>query len=318
MPAVRDRRVAIPRLPKLDIGLSVDLTNPDVFDDEGIEERVRAMLLPAGQAVAEYVRHLWVRVAQQQGAHDTGAYIAGIRDNAIVTVEPAGEDESGLAEVVITITNTARHASIVEDGHAAFHLPTRINWSGPRVKQGKNGPYMHIPFRHSAFATPDQLDEKGYTVGARRRMMPADVYALAKRLHYTTRRNIGPIHTSSGQFVAADRYQWGNRLARGHVRTGFIAGEHGLYEERRGPRQIGRTAMNPEWKTSRFEGMFKSGAKGHASYMTIRTITPHSSGWNIPAQVGKGIARTVQASLSGDSNVQTLFDEALLRVIEGG
>jgi len=300
------------------IAIDLEILNPEGLDftNEDVDDLVRGPLQQAANAVAEYVRMLWIRVAQMQGAHDTGAYIAGIRDDAIVNFD-VSEGDGALADITISITNTAKHASIVEDGHPAFHLPTRINWSGGHVKMGKNGPYLHIPFRHSAFATADQLDEKGYTVGARRSMLPRSVYELAKRLRYTTRQNVGPIRSSGGRWVAFDRYKWGNRLARGHVPTGFIGGPDCAYEERRGPRQIGRTATNPAWKNSRYEGLFKSGTKGHAQYMTIRTITPKSTGWNIPAQQGRGIARLVAGSLGSDPNVQALFDEALLGALGG-
>lgn len=58
----------------------------------------------------------------------------------------------------------------------------------------------------------------------------------------------------------------------------------------------------------------KSGPKGHSSFITIRTITPNSPGWNIPAQTGHGVARQVAAALNGGIG-HDRFQELLMKAM---
>jgi hypothetical protein len=298
-------------------------------DLEGLEGpdplRMHDALFRAAFMAAQYVKTSWIRAAGALGAHNTGEYLRGIEEHGrIQLVSMSSDPTADTWEVVVDITNTSKHASIVEEGHAAFHLPSVIDWSGPRVKHGKTGPYLNIPFRHTAYATPKAREEKGYTRGALRSMMPAEVHHEAKKLSPTTRQGVGPIREAPqmngapGRWVALDRYNWGGRLKRGQVPTGFRQdrrGAHELFEERRAERTVGRVRgaplINPEWKTSKFEGMFRTGPKNHAAYLTIRTITPTSRGWNIPAQVGYFVVSRLASSLSQDEMLQEIIRDEL-------
>lgn len=279
--------------------------------------------------VAEYIQALWVNVALEVGPRGTGEYIRGIQSDGIISVSVAPEGAPGLLAVSIEVTNTSEHASIVEDGHGAFSLVQAIDWNaGGRIKQAKDGTrYLHIPFRHAAYAAPDSRTRAGLLPATLRRMMPQEVYAKAQRLARRIPANQGPIFrpTPTGpQFMAADRYNWEGKgahaLHRGEVRTGFHQSRTGeLFEERRSERRVGRDRfgplVNPEWKTSRFEGMFKSGPKGHSSYMTIRTLTQKSQGWNIPAQVGYGIARRVEGMVASRDDVAGIMQAGIQELL---
>lgn len=314
--------------------LTLDIGNPEAlerFDEAGIMRALRRGALVGG----EYLRGVWVRVAQERDIRQSGEYI---RANGIVKLTSerytvtAGESGAVLeqAEFVVDVTNTAKHANIVEDGHSAFSLADAINWASAkgRIKRTKDGrPYLHIPFRHRAYASPAAAERQGLTAATLRAMMPHDVYQQAKRLTYTQRLGVGPIHNSAGQFLAADRYNWGTRLHRPGSTPRITAGSHrpfvSTFEEHRGERIVGRHAdgrpmVNPAWGSSKFEGMFKSGSKGHSEYMTIRTITPTSKGWNIPAQIGHGVARRVAAMARSDSQLEAVVFGAIQDAIEGG
>lgn len=280
---------------------------------------------------AQMVKAIWVARAQQLGVSDSGEYVRGIDEHGeIRRIYERGTMTS--VEVQLQIVNTAKHASIVEDGHAAFHLPSKIAWGDPgkRVKRGKKGPYMHIPFRHAA---PTKASS-GPTKTAIRTQMPADIYARAQRLSRTIAQNQGPFYAAGGvgthtgqMFHQADTYK---RVGPGPSRlTHDVAasinvtpGGQGI-ESRRGPRAVagrigGRQATNPGWKSSKYAGMMKTGPKGHSRYMTIRTITPNSPGWNIPAQHGRGIARQVAHAVTfGEAGrrISALLQKAIAGVV---
>lgn len=325
-----------PRLPRRPVTRIrfVTLTGSEVPEPapDAVKRAVRAMM----DTASTFARGLWYQRAADLDIRGSGAYLQGVQDAEIRILEEIETDAE--VGVVFELVNTAPHAGIIEHGHAAFHLPSRINWSGPRVKRGPNGPYLHIPFRHAAFQTDAQLAEKGATMHTRRTMMPADVYHQAKALHYTTKQNVGPIYRDnsdgSRQFLAADKYTRKGKAAqtrlgpRGMAGPGLLVGPDGRATDAwRGPRAVqgrdasGRRLVNPAWQSDRFKGMLKGGSPGHTEYMTIRTITPRSVGWNIPAQQGYGVARQVAYALNGaggDRFRELLVDAARAAMFAGG
>lgn len=330
----------------VNVELEIDL--PREPDMELLQQGLRRGVMLIGNLA----QGLWRRWAQDLDVRRTGEYIRSIQ---APNVDVGGFDSRGESwSATITVTNTAPHASIVEDGHGAFSLAQAINWSalGGRIKRTKDGrPYLHIPFQHSAFAAEAERVDKGLTRATVKAMMPQEVYLEAKKLRRREGLNVGPItrprvigHTRAGkpivhqQFVAADRYHWttkrgAHRLSRG-TRPAFIMGGPGVsaggpgepgWSEHRSARYIGRDAqgnklVNPAWKSSRFEGLMKTGPARHTKYLTIRTITPDSKGWNIPALAGKGVARHVAGLLGGPmrDKVNGILVDATLAALEGG
>lgn len=322
--------------PPVGLEFELDVQLPEIRPDHAADA-----IRSTARAAAEFARALWIQRAQDLRVRHSGAYLRGIQEARVrVVSEHATEDQ---VEIVLELVNEAPHAGIVEEGHGAFRLPDKINWNGPNVKRGPNGPYLHIPFRHRAFQNAEQREQSGMTIGSLRQMMPEDIYRQALRLHFTTRQNVGPIFRHGGnllhgpqwrgaqagnpqqiQFVAADRYTRGKRSRLSHPTTGpmISVGPDGTaVEVRRGERTGLGGLTNPAWQNSRFHGMFKSGSKGHAEYMTIRTITPRSAGWSIPAQDGHHIARQVERALGsgpGGDRFRALLTEAAARAAVGG
>lgn len=241
---------------------------------------------------AEMVRTAWVATAKGLGLVSNGDYIDGIAtDGRIEVTGPMMDPNADFYETMITVTNTAQHASIVEDGHGAYSLPQAIRWGAtPKVKYTRKGtPYLTIPFRHRAYQTPSQQTASGMTSASKRSMMPAGVYAKAKSLARSMPLNAGPQYDARGRYRAADRYTWGGRL-----RAADAQGKGG----QRGAREVGvdakgNTLTNPAWTSSKWQGMVKMGGVGHSAYLTFRIITPNSKGWRIPARAGHHVARQV-------------------------
>ena len=89
--------------------------------------------------------------------------------------------------------------------------------------------------------------------------------------------------------------------------------------ERRSARVVGRddqgVMLNPTWKSSRFHGLFKTGPAKHTQYMTVRTVTPNSKGWNIPAQAGRFIAAAVASEIRTSPEAERLVTDRIAAAI---
>lgn len=331
-------------LPPLKLSVEVDGAlglGPDGQED--IDAAMQAFRTAATLA-GEFIRGVWLQVAGAMdirgGFSGAGAttYLQGIR-SAVVSIE-SETIGTNHAEIVIVLQNTSPHAGLVEEGHAAFSLVRAIDWGSTtgRIKRGKNGPYLHIPFRHTTYQSPAQADDSGMTYASRKAMMPRDVTLAARKLAATIRHNAGPVYRhqvtmvngvahASRQFVQADRYTWGDRLRRPGS-TAIAVAPAGVdhtgrpfavaLQERRGARNVGRDASgrmlkNPAWQTGRFDNLFRTSQPGGGStYMTIRTITPNSRGWNIPAMVGRHVAKRVATALQsgvGAAELQRILSE---------
>lgn len=314
----------IPPLPEL--RLEAEFTDIDKLhgpDMDVIHQALRRGALMGGQ----FVQGLWVSVAQRLDIRQTGAYIRGIESEGRVEVVGESMTGGGDWEIVIEVTNTAAHASIVEDGHPAFSMVAAIDWSNTSgsIKRGPNGPYLHIPFRHRAYAGPARAARQGLTRATRRAMMPREIYQEAKQLQYRVPQRMGRQTTSSGQFVAADRYKWehdgkNRRLSRKNASPVFHMGKGGNWTEMRSERFVGRSRgkalTNPAWQSSKYDGLIRSGGRGHTRYITVRTITPNSKGWNIPAQPGHGVARKLASSLQSDRHLHDVIATGIAKAME--
>lgn len=321
-------------LPPLTLSIDVDGPMGLGIEETGSRAAAMAALRQGTLLGAEFVRGVWLQVAGAMdirgGFRDGGAsYIQGIQSADVRLENETTSDTHG--SVVVAVVNTSPHAQFVEEGHAAFSLAQRINWSSTsgRIKRGRNGPYLHIPFRHGAHQSESKLQASGATYAMRRSMMPADVYREAKALSATIRQNIGPIYrgsTSRGrggtahsglQFQQADRYTWGQRLHR-DTAPGIRVGRNGVAsDEHRTARTVARGLTNPAWRNNKYDNLFRTAqptaAGGEQSrFMTIRTITPNSPGWNIPAQTGRYVANRVAAILRSGETA-----DDLMRIVMG-
>lgn len=348
------RRVPIPKI-RISGG---HLPDPDQVGD------LVPLLELVAQQIATHAKGVWMMVAQADGLRNTGpgSYVGGISAVGNVTIDVGGlspDSDDPSMTISVEIENLCEHADIVEDGHGSYHLPSVINWnsvSGSIKRTTKGTPYLSIPMRHAAYATPDERREGGYTRDTVRRMMPPHIYEMALKLHRVRKLNVGPVTrlddkrgastfltgrgprfearslqaSDPGRYqaahVAADRYHWprrNRRLDRSEVRPMIQLGGPGApsgtegFEERRSGRHVPGSGNNPGWGTSKYHGMFKTGGRRHTQYMTIRTLTPDSEGWHIPAQAGKGIARMVANGLQSDPELQRSIDQALEQWVNG-
>ena len=280
----------IGKLPIPTISLDVDLGGDHPEDAMVDPAAVGVALQRASLESAEMVKAAWIGIAIELGLNSDGDYINGIAVNGQISVSTPTMGTGDMMEATVTVTNTSQMASVVEDGHGAYSMVDRIRWGQtPKMKRTKDGTwYLTIPFRHSAYRSPAQMDTGGVTQRALRTMMPSPIYNQAKKLAPSRGLNAGKQYTASGQYRAADRYRWGGRLDTGNTRNvsgGTIAKPAMRNLDGRQTPEMTRVTV------SRFQGMVKmSGGKGHTSYLTFRIITQKSKGWMMPAKAGYHIA----------------------------
>lgn len=253
-------------------------------------EALRARLRGVIRMSADFAKAVWHQRAQDLAIRRSGAYLQGIQD---AVIRPLSEVSNGSeVSAVFEVVNTCPHARVIEDGHPAYSLAAAIDWSSRNGKIQRTAagvPYLRIPFGHSAYATPEQRAEQGLTLATMKRMMPADVYAAAKQL------------------------QPGKSLPATATGPRFTGGAETTETWRSARTLVGRSASgqklsNPAWQSGRHDRLFKAGSVGHTRYLTIRVITPHSRGFNIPAQPGYGVARQVARVLNGGVGSQRFRD----------
>lgn len=327
---------SLPTIPVMDFDFGV--MNGHHF--AGIDSHAIDKALRAGAFMgAQWIQGMWVKIAQDLNIRASGDYIRGIQSEGRIEVMSTNKTigQGGVVlgwEMVIHITNTAKHASIVENGHAAFSMVQAIDWNGPKVKRTLEGkPYLSIPFRHRAYANEASRARQGLTTATVKAMMPQHIYNRARRLQFRQHANTGPVH-ARGHYAAADRYTWqhpdrkrGRRLNRSGSKPVFNmggpgGGDEAGWTEHRSARHIGRQGgrdlNNPAWKHSKYHNLFRTGAPRHSQYMTIRTITPDSPGWNIPAQIGHHVARNLSHFASHSEHLAGVVRGGVDAVLKGG
>lgn len=221
--------------------------------------------------VPDLIVAVWSELAGEHS--DTGRYAAATTFERMI-----GYQGNPLA---VAVANTAPHARVLEDGHAGFHLPSTIDWGGPKVKTSKRGVrYLTIPFRHGTPGT------QGVGAGRARTMMARDVYRNARTLFRDMQASSAAKVRAREQIDAA-----GTRLSRPYGLPGFPAAlrAHALRTEG----QPGYT-----WRARTYEGLTyreqrTPGGRSSGSYFTFRTLTEDSAGWFIPAFPGYHIAANV-------------------------
>jgi hypothetical protein len=176
----------------------------------------------------------------------------------------------------------------IEKGHGQIDLKPGM-LRGPKARQGKNGAYNIIPFRHGV---PNSLKSNN--------PMPSNVYNYMKK--ETNRREAagdigkskivgkGPetINRANGTMDLKLKYQWGSKLPAslgGTPKTKFTT--YGSYT----------------WKTGKYTGMVRMDTstkrKTTSEYLTFRVVSIHSpaSSWIVPPMEPLLIRRAVVDSL---------------------
>ncbi len=283
--------------PPVRVGIGVEIQG-DLLGPARIAG-TKAALGRAALAAATYVRGTWMALARRVGTGDS--YVNGIQTDDVQFSESGDH-----LTVRVTIVNTAPGAKWVEQGHGAYHLPSRIDWSRTDGKIKRNprtgARWLTIPIRHRAYATPAQANQQGLSEATRAAMMPRTVYQAAKQLTASFKHNQGPVHAADGRYLAADRYTWGRRLSVAQLVP-----------------LVGREAASRYRGMVRFEQLQAGGGRSSV-YLTFRTLTPKSRGWHIPARPGKHLARRVGehvASGEGRAYLQELLREAVRGAMGG-
>lgn len=261
----------------------------------------------------DHIRNTWIRIAESEMNRATGEYIDQLRSFAAMSYT---DDGFG-----VIVTNYAKHARIIEEGYAAFRLPEKVNWGGgtPKMKWTKAGtPYLTIPFRHF---TPAKATggKEGRTYRSVKQAMPKEIYEYAKQLKRSLDIRQPQINPVTGRVNT--KTLWGGRLTpqttMPRVQGGLSAGRWmtaGFYGGGAGGSPfISKLSL---WKFSKYAGMVKTRTAGHTRYMTFRTLTPQSEGWNIPGQYGKHIAEKTRNEVA--ETIQQIIQTAIMRDVAGG
>ncbi|MFZ4538511.1 hypothetical protein [Propionivibrio sp.] len=171
-------------------------------------------------------------------------------------------------------------ADEIETGRPARDLKRMLQTSS-KTRQGKNGKYLIIPIRHNAPSS------SGHSSNARQ--MPAEIYAVARQLQVSTVTGSTTRISATGATVPQSIYDWGGRLPAGMA-----------------------PKMKPTHVTDIYAGMVKTGegnSSKSAGYLTFRRMSEKSSGWVIPAQPGKFIARDV--ALAATPDIEKIVAESM-------
>ena len=157
--------------------------------------------------------------------------------------------EEGLGAVRIHLDGVL--PNLIEQGFKGGNMR---GWmlNGPKAKQGKNGKYLIVPFRHGTPGTG------GENVG---NTMPTDIYSAAKKLAPTLSRPARAARTGATT-------RWGERLTANSPHANASA------------RTELQTLKKPWHATSIYTGMIrkqKTYKKAtQSSYSTFRVITEHT------------------------------------------
>jgi hypothetical protein len=231
-----------------------------------------AQALPNTQAKKEILQglgakamHVWKTLAQKELRSTSRDYVAGL------------DHEVDEKRAVITLEG--KLPNMVEQGFDGGDMRAWLLKS-PKAKQGANGPYLAVPFRHGTPGT------SGRNVGAE---MPGDIHAAAKKLAATMSR---PGEHISGQKGASVKY--GPRL-------------HPGLPMRENARKMLETKKQPWHHSSIYLGMIRKGkhiAGGKVQttgFTTFRTISQHSNDpqkhWIHPGIRGRHLAKKVQQKM---------------------
>jgi len=210
----------------------------------------------------------WKQLAQAELKSTARDYIAGITAPAM-----------GVGADKVEIALEGRIPNMVEQGWPGGDLRQWL-LKGPNVKQGKNGPYNVVPFRHGVPGTG------GRNVGT---PMPGPIYDVAKKLAPTISRPGEAMGGAPGRATV-----WGERLHLG-LKMGQDA------------RGILSSLQKPWHATSIYMSMVRkaqptrAGRYQTSGYTTFRTISQHTSAeglhWVHPGIRARRLVEKVQSKM---------------------
>jgi hypothetical protein len=207
--------------------------------------------------LAVLVQQHWQEVAARElpTAGERDAYIQGLQGGGGVSIRLEGNS------LTLTVRNDTPQARRIEEGHAAYHLPDRIDWGAVSARRAKDGRlYLVIPFRH--YSAQRGVRAQASSPMARRAALPRSVYTVAQRL------------------------QAGQSLTAGPTRPPLIHAPGLVPYQPRYPRNV-----RPDYThASMYERLQRTGSGRGTRYLTFRTLRQDSPGWWIPPKAGRHLA----------------------------
>jgi len=286
----------------------------------------------AVQEVGSFLQVEWAKLARSELGAKGGSYINGINADGAVEYPFEGDRLS------ISISNSAPHAWVIENGHPAFNLAERIDWGKIEEKLTKdNTPWkrklIFVPFRHF---TPPRAGE-GATPSRTKQSMPKSIYDIAKGMSFNRERMTFKTHLPSRVTnVVRDKHR-GVKAVRGFgpqggkltsVRSPALQSAHGQPRAKTAAsyaaavdhaRKTGRNPPSTHHKAPFYEHLRKTGRHGHTQYMTWRAIHEESI-WMIPARPALRLAqRTLEMHEAAiQRKFQAAFAEDVKAAINSG
>jgi len=256
----------------------------DMPSSQDIEKMVNGIVLPkvtqAVQEIAEIARGNWQDAVNNARlwSGEKKPYIASIK------VQMTGPFSA-------VVSTDYQYADEIENGRPSRDLKKMLDTS-TKVRRTKDGRrFLVIPMRHN---TPGN--------DAHAPSMSAAVHAIAKKLSLSSVRSSGQrpsgevtlFSGKSGMQAACQQTPFMSHLKGGaHY---LVNKSHYAWGGRLTPAMLHGQAKPDQWK---YAGMarFKN-ATGGSTYMTFRIMMEGSSGWVVPAQPGKYLARNVAEGLA--------------------
>lgn len=225
--------------------------------------------------IPDLVQAQWVALAGEHA--DTGFYGSALAFERLYPFEGS--------RTAVAVINSAPYAAVLEEGHAGFHLASKIDWSAAvargTAKVTKSGKrFLRIPFQHGSPVTATG----GASTSRLRNAMTRAEYREARAL------------------FSEDEER--RKLARARLR------EAGTWMSRayslpsvppalRAKAEASESQPGYTWRARSLEGLTRKehvGAGGvkSSTYLTFRTLTEDSAGWFVPPFAGYRYAeRTV-------------------------
>ncbi|MDO8357314.1 MAG: hypothetical protein Q7U76_13065 [Nitrospirota bacterium] len=288
---------------------------------EGLRPEDAARLFPNTirrlSQLAQVGVDLWKEKARSIAGTEGRPLTAGSAGSPMVRLDRKGyEDSIVLGSSVaqsnglsIEIYSDSPQAMPIEEGSTIIDLHAVLPYAR-KVKMSKSGKrYLSIPFRHATTEPGGRGGSRFQSVSNRwgSNVLPPQVVAAMRKKTPST--IIGTTTRPSVNYPGQ------------HVKQNLYSPHPG----RLTPNELRRLGLSPLFPAGRkLVGLMRTGAQGHSSYITIRTLSEaNPEGWRIPAyqaqHVASATARGLQALSSDwfDQAIRADLD-AVLHTIDGG
>lgn len=264
------------------VQIAIDLTALDQLraDTEALQTPDEEVMARGTRRTAMYVRDVWYGAVQ-------GNMLPGmsrpVKDDEYAQSLQTGEAIQLPGPWEALVISTYAGVSRIENGYPPFDIKPGL-LASPNAREGKNGPYMNVPFRHF---TPDEEAPFGDRVHGQ--TMPPEVYREAKEMEPYQPGGGG------GRIAGGELETWGQR---GKLLEHYLtpAQQAGLRKEKG---LLAGQTLSYEWQTGLYAGMVRVAMtyeqKTQSQYMTWRRVSRKSdpASWWHPGQSPNPVIRAV-------------------------